>query len=770
MRFPALLKILTDARINPSSPHARLIRYGLSVIGVMVVTLISLAGRPFFEPNPFLLPLVAVALVIWYSGFRPGMLAALLSLVSVNYFLISDHSFHVEPVDFLRLVLFMTVVLVLSWPYISLRRAEERLRIADERLRTALKGSPIVIFNQDRDLRYTWIQNSRFNLPPEQILGKRTVDLIPAEEAEVVDKLKQQVIETGVGVRQEVQFNYGGLVHSIDHIIEPLYDAAGQIIGVTCVDIDLTDRKQAETILAQAHAETDQERLRLKTVLQALPVGVFIADANGRMIEMNDQVTTIWGEAPYSTNIDEYAVYKARWADTGEMITADTWALARALRNGEVSVGEVVHIERFDGKRGTILNSAAPIYDSNGALLGAVVVLMDITERVRIEEALQLSEERFRIALKNSPVTVFNQNCELRYTWIYNSSIGLENNDVFGKQDIDLMERREDALNVTVLKQHVLDTGIGAREEISIYNGDERHFYDLTIEPLCDAQGQIIGITCASMDITERKKAEAEIKSLNVELEQRVLERTAQLAAVNQELEAFSYSVSHDLRTPLRAINGFSQALLEDYGDRLDGDGKYFLDRVRAASERMGQLIDVLLDLSRVTRNPMQLGHVNLSEMAHQIIYSLQEAQPERQISVEIQNGLVVAGDRRLLEVMMQNVLENAWKFTGKVAAPRIEFGVLERQEQPVYFVRDNGAGFDMAYVSKLFGAFQRLHHISEFEGIGIGLATVQRIVHRHGGQVWAESAPNEGATFYFTLTGQRQPEQNKLLLHKEIE
>jgi light-regulated signal transduction histidine kinase (bacteriophytochrome) len=325
-------------------------------------------------------------------------------------------------------------------------------------------------------------------------------------------------------------------------------------------------------------------------------------------------------------------------------------------------------------------------------------------------------------------------------------------NGVFGKKDADLMERPEDAATLSTIKQQVLDSGAGTRAEISVYNEGALRYYDLTVEPLCDANGQTIGITGASMDITGRKKTEAELLALNNELEKRVAERTAQLVAVNQELESFSYSVSHDLRTPLRAINGFSQALQEDYGDKLDDEGKYFLQRIQAASKRMGQLIDVLLDLSQVTRTSMQLGQVDLSEVARGIIRELQELEPERQVTIEIQDNLWAAGDRRLLEVMLQNLLNNAWKFTSKVAAPRIEFSALEQDGRTVYMVRDNGAGFDMAYINKLFGAFQRLHHTSEFEGIGIGLATVQRIIYRHGGRVWAESVPDQGAAFYFTL------------------
>ena len=253
-------------------------------------------------------------------------------------------------------------------------------------------------------------------------------------------------------------------------------------------------------------------------------------------------------------------------------------------------------------------------------------------------------------------------------------------------------------------------------------------------------------------EIHERVLAQETTHRLNMELEQRVRERTAQLEATNKELEAFSYSVSHDLRAPLRGIYGFSEALAEDYTDKLDEQGKDYLKRVCAASERMGQLIDELLQLSRVTRSELRHEAVDLTALAKDVATELQESKPERQVEFNIAEGLATYGDQRLLQVMLQNLLGNAWKFTGRASQAKIEFGMDQPNGKPSYYVRDNGAGFDMAYADKLFHAFQRLHETSEFEGTGIGLATVQRIVHRHGGQVWAEGAVGEGATFFFTI------------------
>jgi signal transduction histidine kinase len=260
-------------------------------------------------------------------------------------------------------------------------------------------------------------------------------------------------------------------------------------------------------------------------------------------------------------------------------------------------------------------------------------------------------------------------------------------------------------------------------------------------EPLRDAQGRVVGYLGTAADVTGLRRAEEDLRRTS-----------SALASANRELESFSYSVSHDLRAPLRGIDGFARALEEDYGDRLEGDGRRYLGRIRAGAARMGQIIDDLLLLSRVARSELRRERVDLGALALEVYAALRTAEPARDVRLFVGEGLLAEGDSRLLRIALENLLGNAWKYTSRKERAHLEFAARAQDGQTVYHVRDDGAGFDMAYADKLFGAFQRLHSASEFPGSGIGLATVARIVHRHGGRVWAKGEPGQGATFFFTL------------------
>ncbi|CAG1009420.1 Phytochrome-like protein cph1 [Anaerolineales bacterium] len=396
-----------------------------------------------------------------------------------------------------------------------------------------------------------------------------------------------------------------------------------------------------------------------------------------------------------------------------------------------------------------------------------VAMFADITARKKAEEALRESEALYRKAIEVSSAVPYRQSYHANGVAVSYDFIGEGIRQITGYGPEEFDEPLWDSLTeerilLEELAEYPFDEAVErvrsglnpvwkCEHRIRARDGSIHWVFEAAVE-LRDQNGVSHGSIGLFQDITARKQAEEKILNLNAELEQRVRERTAQLETTNKELEAFSYSVSHDLRAPLRGIDGWSQALLEDYSDQLDEQGRQYIERVRSETQRMGRLIDDMLRLSRLTRAEMSRQEVDLSDLARTIAEQLKQNAPHRQMEFRIESGLTAEGDANLLEAVLSNLLGNAFKFTGKRADALIEFGQIELEGRRVFFVRDNGAGFDMAYAQKLFGAFQRMHKSSEFPGTGVGLAIVQRIVHRHGGRLWAEAEPGRGAVFYFTL------------------
>jgi PAS domain S-box-containing protein len=375
-------------------------------------------------------------------------------------------------------------------------------------------------------------------------------------------------------------------------------------------------------------------------------------------------------------------------------------------------------------------------------------------ERLVEERTLELkeSEERYRGLYESSKDGIISVDMDGKLTvcnQAFAEMLDYTKEELYQLTYWDLISEHWHETQAKIVNEQVLTRGYSDEYEIEGIKKDKTIFpVSLRVWLIRDKDGEPTGMWSMVRDITERKQAEQEIMKLNEDLQSRAVE----LESLNKELESFSYSVSHDLRAPLRSISGFSQALLEDYLEKIDADGQDYLQRVRAASIRMGELIDALLGLSRITRSEIHREFTDLSEIAKEFLNELQEEEPERQVEINITPKLVADCDPRLLRAVLQNLISNAWKFTGKKPIAKIEFGALKRDGETAYFVRDNGAGFDKAYSDKLFGAFQRLHSTEDFKGIGIGLATVKRIIHRHGGSVWAEGEVEKGATFYFTL------------------
>jgi PAS domain S-box-containing protein len=404
------------------------------------------------------------------------------------------------------------------------------------------------------------------------------------------------------------------------------------------------------------------------------------------------------------------------------------------------------------GKRFLLLN-ARRVNNGGANTKKILLAIEDISERKRIEHDMVASELRYRRLFETAQDGILILNAKSGKITDINpfllKMLGYSKADLFGKKLWELgffidADASRQAFDVLQKKGYV------RYEDLPLKTKSGKPMQVEFVSNVYQIDGEKV-IQCNIRDITERKLNEAKISRLNEKIKQ----RAAELEVANKELEAFSYTVSHDLQTPLRSMNGFSQALFEDYPDRLDDQGKDYLKFIQESSKRMSQMIGDILRLSQITRSEIKKIKVNLSGLAQSVVEELEKAEPDRRVKFLISPGIKVKGDRRLLQIVLENLLGNAWKFTQKVKNPVIEFGTLTNgkgQSATTYFVRDNGVGFNEAYTEKLFLPFQRLHSKQEYAGTGIGLASVQRVIKRHGGRIWATSKEGEGAAFFFTL------------------
>ncbi len=431
-------------------------------------------------------------------------------------------------------------------------------------------------------------------------------------------------------------------------------------------------------------------------------------------------------------------------------------AVDRAVKFGEPYELDL-QIIREDGSHGYIFVKGQPQCDENGLVQHLVGIAMDISDRKAVEQEVIRSRDLREAIFNELADALFLVDAETLLTLDCNQKalelFGLSQKaELIGIAGHTLQRHQFTAEELKAIDQQMLAQGFWSRE-IEYVNRQGSCFWGNIAAKSIVVAGKRMNLVRVT-DISDRKQAEVKIQKTSEKLE-----------AANRELEAFAYSVSHDLRSPLRAIDGFSKALMEDYGDRFDEEARDYFDRIHRAVERMGALIDDLLRLSRVSRAEVQHSRVDLTQMAQEIARDLQQSQLDRQVEFLITPGLIVYADSNLLRVALENLLQNAWKFTSHHPTARIEIGTIEtsqtdfskrtnqeQDEEIIYFVRDDGAGFDMAYASMLFGVFQRLHNTNEFPGTGIGLATVQRVIHRHGGRVWAEGIVEAGAIIYFTI------------------
>ncbi|MBI3244814.1 MAG: PAS domain S-box protein [Chloroflexi bacterium] len=503
----------------------------------------------------------------------------------------------------------------------------------------------------------------------------------------------------------------------------------------------VAERQQAEEAL-------QRERDFALTVMNNLGQGVTVTGPGGHFDYVNPAFAHMLGYAPEDllgltpqdiTLPEDYP------------ILFDAYTRRKA---GETSSYEA-RLRRTDGNLIHALTTSAPRWQE-GKVVGAIAVVTDLTDRKRTEDALRESEEQLRQFFDLAPTGKAVTTLDGRYIHAnraYCDLVGYSLEELKRRTFVEITHPDDVEADVSLFKRL-------AQNEIPLYqlekryirkSGDIAHIL-IQATLLRDSGGQPKYIIGQAVDITERKLAEEEIRKLNEELERRVEERTAQLEAANKELEAFSYSVSHDLRAPLRAIDGFSRILLEDFAPQLSPEAQRYARLVTDNARRMGRLIDDLLAFSRLSRQPVQKQTVALNELAQQTIDDLRLDYQGRQVEFVVGDLPPAQGDPPLLKQVVVNLLSNAIKFTRQREAARIEIGSCREDGETVYFVKDNGVGFDMKYAHKLFGVFQRLHRAEDYEGTGVGLAIVQRIIQRHGGRVWAEAGLDEGATFYFTI------------------
>ena len=540
-------------------------------------------------------------------------------------------------------------------------------------------------------------------------------------------------------------------------------------------DLDLRFHEMARNLAERsiqrdgAMAEMSHQTTLLESVLSSMAEGVLVIDPQGRFLHVNDAATRILPGLPVLNRQRRPAaafpstlgVYET---DGKTPIAPEQWPASQALLGRSVeNYRYLVHGPLSAGAQKIISGNARPILAPSGQPSGAVVVFTDITAAWHAQESLRESERRYRTLFEANPhpMWVFdvqtkrfltvNDAAVEHYGYSREQFLAMTISDIRPEQDVeplDMALATLGALSLPSTWRHRLRDGRLIDVEISSHAMD----YD----------GRPARMVLA-LDVTLRRSAEEAMRELNETLERRVGERTRELRMANKELESFSYSVSHDLRAPLQAIDGFGRALLTRHSGEMGPQARHYLDRIRENTSHMSGLIDDLLLLARVTRAEISVEPVDLGARAAQIVERLRQRFPDREVTVEIAPDLHAEGDPRLLSIVLENLIENAWKFTGRTDQPRIQIGRAPGAGgEEVFFVSDNGAGFDMAYVNKLFTPFQRLHAVTEFEGTGIGLATVNRVIVRHGGRVWARAVPGGGATFEFSLKGRENDDEEQ--------
>jgi PAS domain S-box-containing protein len=575
-------------------------------------------------------------------------------------------------------------------------------------------------------------------LSREEMKGRHCYEILHGQPDIVAGCPIGRMLESGKRETSELFMNGSWF----EAIVDPLYDEANVITGAVHILRNVTESKKAKETLAASEA-------RARELFNACPEGIIVVRSDGCIDQVNIAHARMYG---YGSPTDLVGLHVSQLVAPSHR----DYGLQNVRRrlNGEEIPTVEYEMVRKDGTTFLAETSATILHSADGAVSGFISSTRDISERKRVHQELKESKQLMETIVENVPLMIFLKEArDLRFV-VFNRAgedlLGYKRKDLLGKNNLDLFPPEQAAFFMArdreVLENdNLLDIPM---EPISTaYKGNRLlHTRKICVKGADGVTKYLLGI---SEDITEQKRAEAEITSLNAKLEKRVLERTAQLQSANQELEAFAYSISHDLKAPLRSISGFSQALREDYAPLLGPEGEGLLRCVEEEAVRMNVLIDDLLRLARLGQQAMSIENLDLTPIVHSILENLAAQDPQRQVRCELASGLEVHGDPILVRVLLENLLGNAWKFTSRTKDARIR--VRQEPNEPGwsrFSVADNGAGFDPTYADRLFAPFGRLHSSDEFPGTGIGLAIVRRIVHRHGAQIQAEGSPGNGATF----------------------
>ncbi len=645
----------------------------------------------------------------------------------------------------------------------------DTVREKERTLATLMENLPGMAFRCKNDQNWTmeFVNQGCLDLCgylPEELLNNKGAaygDLIHPEDRERVWTSYQEKLR----VRERATLEYrisckDGTEKWVWEQGQGVYSPSGEVEAIAGFISDITERKRMERTL---RTETEN----LEAVFSASPLAMMLLDESTSIVRVNEAgIDFCGGDASEILHRRPGDVLKCAQSTKSKSGCGHgpecPFCPVRRGIEGLIANGGSIHGAEApltllrNGKPEEISLAAYARSVSIDGRTHVVVALDDITERKQTGEALRSTAERYQMAQVMGRVG----------HWSYEPSTqkfegspealriyGFDPDAMVSLEEVMSCIAPSDAEQTLSALMNCVQNGTTFDQEIRLHprGSTEPTIIWSRADRIIDDHGtpSVLGVL---QDITEHKHAEEEITTLNAELEQRVRDRTAELEAAIRELDAFSYSVSHDLRAPLRSIDGFGLALLEDCEDRLDADGKDYLATIRAATQRMGTLIDDMLRLSRLTRTEMHIEKINLTEIARSIIQELQTSEPERIVNIQIADGLEDTADPKLMRIALENLLGNAWKFTRKRAKAKIELGSTDEGGHRTYYVRDNGAGFDMAYVNKLFTPFQRLHSVEEYPGTGIGLGTVQRIMNRHGGKVWAEGQVDHGATIYFSF------------------